>query len=127
MDRSEHTRRQCVLFIADFADTRDDMTDAGHVSDINIFGEYRPTSAAVQWRQIELMLKIMSVHTERVEIKFVWFLRASAMLKHVLAIAHFLHSLAEFRFIAEVLIHTKLEWTGYRVVKKAWQYIQPFW
>jgi len=25
------------------------------------------------------------------------------------------------------LIYTKLEWMGYRVVKKAWQYIQPFW
>ena len=24
-------------------------------------------------------------------------------------------------------IHTKLEWMGYRVVTKAWQYVQPFW
>ena len=24
-------------------------------------------------------------------------------------------------------IFTKLEWMGYRVVKKAWQYVQPFW
>jgi len=30
----------------------------------------------------------------------------------------------EFR---EDPIYTKLEWMGYRVVKKAWQYVQPFW
>ena len=24
-------------------------------------------------------------------------------------------------------IHTKLDWMGYRVVEKAWQYVQPFW
>ena len=24
-------------------------------------------------------------------------------------------------------LHTTLEWMGYRVVKKAWQYVQPFW
>ena len=29
--------------------------------------------------------------------------------------------------ISKILIHTKLEWMGYRVVKKAWQYVQPFW
>jgi len=28
---------------------------------------------------------------------------------------------------AKILIYTKLEWMGYRVVKKAWQYLQPFW
>ena len=31
------------------------------------------------------------------------------------------------RIFAKILIHAKLEWMGYRVVKKAWQYIQPFW
>jgi len=31
---------------------------------------------------------------------------------------------SEFR---EDLDKPKLEWIGYRVVKKAWQYIQPFW
>jgi len=25
------------------------------------------------------------------------------------------------------IAYTKLEWMGYRVVKKAWRYIQPFW
>jgi len=24
-------------------------------------------------------------------------------------------------------MYTKLEWMGYRVAKKAWQYVQPFW
>jgi len=28
---------------------------------------------------------------------------------------------------SRILVYTKLEWMGYRVVKKAWQYIQPFW
>jgi len=28
---------------------------------------------------------------------------------------------------AKILIYTKLEWMGYREVKKAWQYVQPFW
>jgi len=27
----------------------------------------------------------------------------------------------------KILIYTKLEWIGYRVVKEAWQYVQPFW
>ena len=31
------------------------------------------------------------------------------------------------RNFAKILIHIKLEWMGYRVVKKAWQYVQPFW
>ena len=31
------------------------------------------------------------------------------------------------RNFAKILIHTKLEWMGYRVVKKAWRYVQPFW
>ena len=31
------------------------------------------------------------------------------------------------RNFAKILIYTKLEWMGYRVAKKAWQYIQPFW
>ena len=31
------------------------------------------------------------------------------------------------RNFAKILIHTKLEWMGYHVVKKAWQYVQPFW
>ena len=31
------------------------------------------------------------------------------------------------RNFAKILIYTKLEWMGYRVVKKAWQYVQPFW
>jgi len=28
---------------------------------------------------------------------------------------------------AKNLIYTKLEWMGYRVVMKLWQYVQPFW
>jgi len=28
---------------------------------------------------------------------------------------------------AKILMYTKLEWMGYRVVKKAWQYVQPLW
>ena len=31
------------------------------------------------------------------------------------------------RNFANILIHTKLEWMGYRVAKKAWRYVQPFW
>ena len=31
------------------------------------------------------------------------------------------------RNFAKILIFTKLEWMGYRVVKKSWQYIKPFW
>jgi len=31
------------------------------------------------------------------------------------------------RNFAKILINTKLEWMGYCVVKKAWQYRQPFW
>ena len=31
------------------------------------------------------------------------------------------------RNFAKILIYTKLEWMGYRVLKKAWQYVQPFW
>ena len=31
------------------------------------------------------------------------------------------------RNFAKILIYTKLEWMGYRAVKKAWQYVQPFW
>jgi len=30
------------------------------------------------------------------------------------------------RNFAKILIHTKLEWMGYRMVKKAWQYVQLF-
>jgi len=30
------------------------------------------------------------------------------------------------RNFVEILVCTKLEWMGYRVVKKAWQYFQPF-
>jgi len=29
--------------------------------------------------------------------------------------------------VAKILIHTKLDWMGYRVVKKSWRYVQPFW
>jgi len=31
------------------------------------------------------------------------------------------------RNFSKILIHTKLECMGYRVVKKAWQYVQLFW
>jgi len=31
------------------------------------------------------------------------------------------------RNFAKILIYTKLEWMGYRVAKKVWQYVQPFW
>jgi len=31
------------------------------------------------------------------------------------------------RYFAKILIHTKLKWMSYRVAKKAWQHIQPFW
>jgi len=31
------------------------------------------------------------------------------------------------RNFAKILIYTKLEWIGYCAMKKAWQYVQPFW
>ena len=31
------------------------------------------------------------------------------------------------RNFTKILVYTKLEWMGYRVVKKAWRYVQPFW
>ena len=31
------------------------------------------------------------------------------------------------RNFAKILVYTKLEWMGYRVMKKLWQYVQPFW